>query len=993
VARRRSLALGLLGLLGSLSPAACHLDLTGAACSSNSNCPLHQHCQLPLGEKTGVCQPGGGVFAGLAIDAEQRLLPVGGATQAFATLSTDGGPAAPDGGLVTELVDWFVPVESAGLISVSGDAGSRGQVVALAPGQATLGATMVFAGQKLEAFNTIVVSNAELQRIVAVPDRLQYAVGTAGSVAATGFFSDGTHAELTSLVKWSSSAPGVVSVSNASGSWGRLSASSPGRAGLLASYLALDGGTSVTVSSATLLSLSISPLHPRGAEGSDLQLEATGVFSDGSAQPMTRTVHWSSDDPGVADFVSGAPGSVSLRAPGSAIVRADATATSAQAALDVVPFAPVQLEIAPAWPDPLLVQSTTQLAAWSTQPDGTIAQAPVSWSTSSPALTLSPLGDLLAVLPGLSTVLASAGPLDAQILAEATGAAPVGWQIWPPELVVPLGAEGFLAVERAHDDGTVQDLTVAAGWRPALSDGGVVDVETGENGGTIRPRQAGARVQVVAVLPGRTARAWVRSPAGTPTLELVPPEVSFPASARVHLAAVGHWPDGTVVDLTASTSWRTPASGWVIAGNGPTAGLVQGVDAGTTTLVASFGGASAQGALSAEPDAGTLEVWPPSPLLAAGTALPLSVTLLSSSGDSTDVSADALWTSSAPQVAIATNAPGQAGQLLGRDSGVAQVTAHLDGLQATVPVVVSGSALAQLSVEGPAAVVTWAPSVFRAVGRFSDGSAQDLTRWVSWTASDPGLLRLRGTGSDRGEARAVDGGVVEVAARPRPANGVTALPLAVTVTTSPLVGITVVGPGGPVAAGSRPAVHAVARAQDGTQLDVTGLVEWTSSEASVARVSSLVRAGWVSALGPGTTTLAAHLDGVTGSAVLQVTSDRISGLSITAPPTLTVGSGATATATAALSGGGTQGLGEDVVWSSDAPGVLAVSNAPGGRGRLVGVAPGTTTLRARTRPGLQNGAQASTVVTVGAAGLRSASPALHRAPRSAVPVNGWTPPR
>src|SRR5262245_62687587 len=114
-----------------------------------------------------------------------------------------------------------------------------------------------FAGHELKATTSIVVSNAELQRVVVVPDRVQYAVGTAGNATAIGFFSDGSHADLTSLVKWTSSAPSVLTVSTASGSWGRLSAVAPGVALVQASYLDVTGSTSVTVSNAPLTGLAL----------------------------------------------------------------------------------------------------------------------------------------------------------------------------------------------------------------------------------------------------------------------------------------------------------------------------------------------------------------------------------------------------------------------------------------------------------------------------------------------------------------------------------------------------------------------------------------------------------------------------------------------------------------------------------------------------------------------------------------------------------------
>jgi hypothetical protein len=157
-------------------------------------------------------------------------------------------------------------------------------------------------------------------------------------------------------------------------------------------------------------------------------------------------------------------------------------------------------------------------------------------------------------------------------------------------------------------------------------------------------------------------------------------------------------------------------------------------------------------------------------------------------------------------------------------------------------------------------------------------------------------------------------------------------------------------------------------------VDVTPLVEWTSADRGVAGVSSVIRPGWVTTLRPGTTTIGARLSGVIGTVALHVSTEGLAGLSISAPSSLQSGAGAIAVATATLSGGGEQRLDEDVIWSSDAPAILGVSNAPGGRGRLLALAPGTTTLRARTRAGIAS-LQASTVLTVSAPALHAPVPA------------------
>jgi hypothetical protein len=267
-------------------------------------------------------------------------------------------------------------------------------------------------------------------------------------------------------------------------------------------------------------------------------------------------------------------------------------------------------------------------------------------------------------------------------------------------------------------------------------------------------------------------------------------------------------------------------------------------------------------------------------------------------------------------------------------------------------------------------ITTWAPSRFTATGRFSDGSSQDVTGLVTWAPSERAILRLRGTGADRGTARGVDAGTVQVLAHPV---GGPASSVPVTVSGSPPASLSVMVPDGGVAVGTRPRAQAYAKTSTGATLDVTALVEWSSSDPTLATVSSVIRPGSVSTLRAGTPMLTARLLGLTAGAPLSIVSDTLTGLSVTAPGNLAVGASATATATATLSGQTTQLLGDDVVWSVDHPEILGVSNAPGARGRLLALSTGTATLQARTRSGLP-ALLATAPVSVGAAGLGNSHP-------------------
>ncbi len=394
---------------------------------------------------------------------------------------------------MTDLVDWSVQSGSESIISVSNDAGTRGLVQALAPGEATLlGSLRVRRQARSTSSTRIVVSNAALQRIVPVADRLQYAPGTTrerrGHRLLQRRYPRRPHLAggLVQQRPWR--AHGVERV-------GELGATRGPGAGPGLDPRELpgpgrddrgDGGRGDPGRAGHL------PSPPAGLDGSDLPVEATGVFSDGTAQSMTGSVQWSVDDQTVGYF--GRPGVVSLLSPGSTIVRAVAGAVTVQAALDVAPAIPFQVEISPAWPDPLLVGSDLRLPAFATHQDGTVAPAQAAWSTTGPALAISPAGDLLAQSAGQSPVVATVGTLEARVGAESTADAGVGWLVWPPESIVAGGRRGD-ARPRAHpcrrDGPGPHPGCGVAGGRRRRGDGGRRDRRDRRHGASTAARGQG----------------------------------------------------------------------------------------------------------------------------------------------------------------------------------------------------------------------------------------------------------------------------------------------------------------------------------------------------------------------------------------------------------------------------------------------------------------------------------------------------------------------
>jgi hypothetical protein len=159
------------------------------------------------------------------------------------------------------------------------------------------------------------------------------APGTAIALTATGTLTDGTTQNLTNSVLWTSSSPSLATMSNASGSFGQAEGIAPGAVTITAAFSGMVGVASLTVSDATLTSITIKPPNPSIALGAHQQFSATGTFSDGSTEPLTGQVSWTSSDIGVA--LINATGAISTTGTGTSMIGASLNQVSGTTVLTV----------------------------------------------------------------------------------------------------------------------------------------------------------------------------------------------------------------------------------------------------------------------------------------------------------------------------------------------------------------------------------------------------------------------------------------------------------------------------------------------------------------------------------------------------------------------------------------------------------------------------------------------------------------------------------
>jgi Big-like domain-containing protein len=140
----------------------------------------------------------------------------------------------------------------------------------------------------------------EFTAITISPPNATFAQNTSVSLTATGTLTDGTMQDLTNSVAWTSSDPSVVTMSNASGSFGTAIGSAPGSATVTASLAGQIGVSSLTVTNATLSSILVKPVSPVITLGTRKQFSAQGTFSDGTTENLSNQVAWTSSDLPVA---------------------------------------------------------------------------------------------------------------------------------------------------------------------------------------------------------------------------------------------------------------------------------------------------------------------------------------------------------------------------------------------------------------------------------------------------------------------------------------------------------------------------------------------------------------------------------------------------------------------------------------------------------------------------------------------------------------------
>lgn len=789
----------------------------------------------------------------------------------------------------------------------------------------------------------------------------QLRAGDALQATVLADYDDRTVRDVTNEVTWASSDQSIVTVSEA----GLIVGMGAGTATVSATWRAVTGELSLSVTSRSLESLAVSPNAIALQPGASQQFTAMAHYSDGTSMDVTTVAVWISSDEDIATVDAKGLGQAKSAGPASisAVLQG---VTSPPASLEVLGVTLLGVRLDP--PAGTLhagATDTVQLAAIGQFDDGSEAYISkiVVWASSDDAVATVDAGGLVTAGSdaGTAAITAAIGTMESPpaiiVVLPSTHVQQV--TVEPGAATIAAGTAQELAAIVLFADGMTADYTTQATW--ASSDVGVATVDA-------KGRVVGhARGDVV--ITAEVDRVFGHAElavtnAALETIAVEPAGATLPMGTTRQLGATGHYSDGTTTDLTTDVLWRTSdesvltVSGW---------GLATAVATGVVTVEAELHGVSGGTGVTVSPAVfDHIAIAPASPeALPVGLSVQLLAFGVRTDGTAVDLTAhpDLLWMTSAPEVATISNATGQEGTVTALSKGGVLLGArYLNGLVVLeAQPVLLGVVDAQLQAIEVTPTSPTLPAGFamqlHATGLYSDGSLLNLTHDVEWSSSAPAIAAVANGDDVEGTVVALAAGAATI----RATLGEVAGESAVLISATKLVSISVAPPALGVEVDATKQLMATGNFGDGTTLDLTTMATWSVAPDDLGRgvtVSNEPEREGLVTVSPLATPSAApitiHATHGTVSGVSSLTivgPTALTAIVVTVDPVVVpVGLTAQATATGLYADGAHPPVAKDitaqVIWSPSFGGVATVSNASMDKGVVTGAGPGTALIDA-----------------------------------------------
>lgn len=305
-----------------------------------------------------------------------------------------------------------------------------------------------------------------LNSITVTPSTLIVPHGLTATLRAIGTYTDGSTADITTQVTWTSTDPSTVTLGNHTGS---IIGTAVGTTTVTAAIggIASSNTANINVIAASLSSIAITPASVSFAKGTNIRLTAIGTYSDGSSSDISTQVTWLSASAATATVGSNT-GTVTGIAVGS---------TTAYASLDGITSPNANITVTDAVLNTISITAgatlpkgtTANLSASGTYSDSTTADitTQVTWTSAatSTATVGSHTGSVIGKAVGTTTISASLNGITSNTAnIDVIAATLSSIAISPTSISLAKGTHTNLSATGTYSDASTADLTTQVIW-------------------------------------------------------------------------------------------------------------------------------------------------------------------------------------------------------------------------------------------------------------------------------------------------------------------------------------------------------------------------------------------------------------------------------------------------------------------------------------------------------------------------------------------------
>ena len=494
-----------------------------------------------------------------------------GSTQQFTATGTYSDTSTQN---LTAQVTWASATTA--VATISNAAGSNGLATAVNAGTSTV--TAALGG--VTGSTVLTVTAATLQSIAVTPAQSLGRQGQPGAIHChrhlLGHHHSGHHQPGDLGVLGDHRA----TVSNAAGSKGLASTLQVGTTSISAALSGKTGGSTLTVTAATLQSISVTPATPSRPVPITLAFTATGIFTDGTTQALTTQVTWSSSSVGVAT-ISNAAGSIGVAtpvAPGTTTIRGTLGTVSGSTVFTVTPATLNSISVTPA--NPSIAKGTTQqFTATGNYSDGStfdLTQTTTWASSMTSVATISNAagtkGKASAAGVGTTSISAAFGGKTGSTLLTVTPATLVSLAVTPAAPSIARGLTQQFVATGTFSDGSTQVLTSTVTW--SSSNTVVASIVNVGSPGLATGLSVGSSTIQAAVGTITASTTLKVTDAILVSIEVSPDNVTIPRTTTQQFTALGTFSDSATADLTTQVTWTSSDDTVIVISN---AALSQGL--------------------------------------------------------------------------------------------------------------------------------------------------------------------------------------------------------------------------------------------------------------------------------------------------------------------------------------------------------------------------------------------------------------------------------